>query len=69
MEKNEETNKLKIHMNDSKSIDDVDELIWTIGRKSHFGMSSENIGIKLNSHDQITADEYQNTNVSLTFIL
>ncbi|CAI4269181.1 BFP_1a_G0003720.mRNA.1.CDS.1 [Saccharomyces cerevisiae] len=50
-------------MNDSKSIDDVDELIWTIGRKSHLGMGSENVGIKLNSHDQIIADEYQNTNV------
>ncbi|CAI4777417.1 BGN_3a_G0054550.mRNA.1.CDS.1 [Saccharomyces cerevisiae] len=63
VEKNVETNKLKIHMNDSKSIDDVDELIWTIGRKSHLGMGSENVGIKLNSHDQIIADEYQNTNV------
>ncbi|CAI4054415.1 hypothetical protein SUVZ_16G1970 [Saccharomyces uvarum] len=63
VEKNEETNKLKIHLNDSKFIENVDELIWTIGRKSHLGMGSENVGIKLNSHDQIIADEYQNTNV------
>jgi len=48
---------------------EVDELIWTIGRKSLTGIGLENIGVKTNSHGQIIADDYQNTNIPKIYSL
>ncbi|AOA64332.1 Glutathione oxidoreductase [Komagataella phaffii CBS 7435] len=47
----------------------VDELIWTIGRKSFLGLGLDNIGVKLNDKNQIIVDEYQRTNVPNVYSL
>lgn len=63
IEKDKITNKLQVFLGNGHIIEDVDQLIWTIGRKSLLGLGLENIGIKLNKKDQIIVDEYQNTNI------
>ncbi|CCD25085.1 glutathione-disulfide reductase GLR1 NDAI_0E02680 [Naumovozyma dairenensis CBS 421] len=69
IEKDEMTKKLTIHLNTSEVLEDVDELIWTIGRRSFLGLGLENIGIELNSKQEIITDEYQNTNVPNVYSL
>ncbi|KAH3688914.1 hypothetical protein WICPIJ_000087 [Wickerhamomyces pijperi] len=39
----------------------VDEVIWTVGRRSFLGLGLEHVGVEVNSRDQIVVDEYQNT--------
>lgn len=64
VEKDEKTGKLTVYLNhDGEIIEDVDELIWTVGRKSLLGIGTEDIGLKLNDKGQVIVDEYQNTNV------
>ena len=64
VEKNKETGKLTVYLDhDNEIIEDVDQVIWAIGRKSFLGFGLENVGVKLNDRDQIIVDEYQNTNV------
>ena len=41
----------------------VEELVWTMGRKSLLGIGTENIGLELNEREQVVVDEYQRTNV------
>ncbi|GMG21263.1 unnamed protein product [Ambrosiozyma monospora] len=48
---------------------EVDELIWTIGRRSLIAIQTENIGLKLNSRDQVIVDEFQRTNVPNVYSL
>jgi glutathione reductase (NADPH) len=47
----------------------VDELIWTIGRKSLLGIGTENIGLELNERGQVIVDEYQRSNVPNVYSL
>lgn len=47
----------------------VDELIWTLGRKSLLGIGTDKIGLKLNNNGQIIVDEYQRTNVPNVYSL
>ncbi|EMG47974.1 Glutathione reductase [Candida maltosa Xu316] len=40
---------------------EVDELIWTVGRKSLIDIGLDKVGVKVNDKHQIEADEYQVT--------
>lgn len=41
---------------------EVDELVWTMGRKSLINIGLDKVGVKLNDKEQIDVDEYQRTN-------
>lgn len=69
VEKNESTKQLTVHLDNGKVIENVDDLVWTIGRKSLLGIGLENVGVKLNEREQIVVDEYQNTNVPKIYSL
>lgn len=58
----------KVYLSTGKTLV-VDELIWTIGRKSLLGIGTENIGLQLNSRGQVVVDEYQRTNVPNVYSL
>lgn len=59
----------KVTFANGEVLNNVDCLLWAIGRKSHLGLGLENVGVKLNEKDQIIVDEYQNTNVDGVFAL
>ena len=40
---------------------EVDELVWTVGRKSLVDIGLDLVGVKSNDKDQVIADEYQQT--------
>lgn len=61
VEKNETSGKLTIHLDTKDVIEDVDTLIWTVGRKSLSGIGLEHVNVKLNDREQIVVDEYQNS--------
>lgn len=63
IEKESSTKKLTVHLTNGEILKDVDELIWTMGRRSFVGLGLENVGVKLDEKEQIIVDEYQNTNV------
>lgn len=63
VEKNETTGKLTVHLLNGRILEDVDDLIWTMGRKSMLGIKPENVGLKVNEGLKVVVDEYQNTNV------
>ncbi|KAH3902223.1 glutathione-disulfide reductase GLR1 SCDLUD_002039 [Saccharomycodes ludwigii] len=69
VEKNGDGGKLTITLNDGTVISEVDDIIWTIGRRSLLGIGLENVGVKLNEKEQIVVDEYQRTNVSNIYSL
>ncbi|KAG7192864.1 Glutathione reductase [Scheffersomyces spartinae] len=48
----------KVYLNTGKELI-VDELLWTIGRKSHLNIGLEKIGVELDSKGQVIVDEYQ----------
>ncbi|KAK6200026.1 glutathione reductase [Scheffersomyces amazonensis] len=52
--------KKKVYLGNGKVLE-VDELIWTVGRKSLIDIGLEHVGVKLNDKKQIIADEYQQT--------
>ena len=58
----------KVYLTDNSTLI-VDELIWTMGRKSLLGIGLEKIGVKLNDREQIIVDEYQRTNVENIYSL
>lgn len=62
------TGEKKIYLTNDKTLI-VDELIWTLGRKSLLGIGLENVGVKLNDKDQIIVDEFQRTNVENIYSL
>ncbi|SJM85548.1 probable Glutathione reductase [Zygosaccharomyces bailii] len=64
IDKESSTGKLTVHLDNGTTIDDVDDLIWTVGRKSMLGIGLENVGVKVNDREQVVVDEYQNTNVN-----
>jgi glutathione reductase (NADPH) len=53
-------NKKVVTLINDQSVE-VDEVIWTIGRKSLLGIEVDKVGVKLNDQGQIIADEYQVT--------
>jgi glutathione reductase (NADPH) len=73
VEKDEKTGKLALHYKDSNGegkLEDVDELIWAIGRSPEVeDLGLDKAGVKQNEKGQIIADEYQNTNVENIYSL
>lgn len=73
IEKDEKTGKLTVHYKDSHGsgkLEDVDELIWAIGRQPEVdGLGLETVGVKQDAKGQIIVDEYQNTNVENVYSL
>lgn len=70
VERDDKTGKLTVFLDhDGEIIEDVDTLIWTVGRKSLLGLGTENIGLKLNERGQVIVDEYQRTNVPEVYSL
>lgn len=69
IEKDSITKKLTVTLNTGEILKNVDELIWTMGRRSFLGLGLEDVGVKLNNHEQIIVDEYQNTTVKNIFSL
>lgn len=69
IEKNETTGKLNVHVSSGQKVDDVDAVVWGIGRSSLVGIGLEHLGIKMNGQDQIVVDEYQNTSVPNIYAL
>lgn len=64
VEKDEKTGKLTVFLDhDGEIIENVDTLIWTVGRKSLLGIGTDNVGVKLNERGQVIVDEYQQTNI------
>lgn len=64
VERDEATKKLTVHLDTKEVINDVDSLIWTVGRRSLSGIGLENVGVKTDHRGQIIVDEYQNSSVS-----
>ena len=73
IEKDEKTGKLTLHYKDANGegkLEDVDELIWAIGRSPEVeDLGLEKAGVKQSEKGQIIADEYQNTNVENIYSL
>lgn len=69
VDKDPKSGKLTVYLDNGDVMENVDKLIWTIGRRSLLSMCLENIGVKLNDHDQIITDEYQNTNIPNVYAL
>jgi glutathione reductase (NADPH) len=73
IEKDEKTGKLTVHYEDSNGkgkLEDVDELIWAIGRSPEVeDLGLDKAGIKQNGRGQVVVDEYQNTNVENIYSL
>ena len=73
IEKDKKTGKLTVYYEDaigSGKLEDVDELIWAIGRTPEVeGLGLEKVGIKQDAKDQIVVDEFQNTNVENIYSL
>jgi glutathione reductase (NADPH) len=63
-----EDGSLKLQLDDGSTLE-VDQLIWTIGRRSFLGLGLEDVGVEINSKDQIVVDEYQNTTTKNIFAL
>lgn len=57
-----------VHLKDGTSVE-VDELIWTVGRKSLIDIGLDKVDVKINDKQQIVADEYQVTNNPKIFSL
>lgn len=69
VKKSEISGKLTVTLSNSDIIDEVDELIWTIGRNSFLEFGFENVGVILNEKGNIATDEYQNTTVANIYSL
>ncbi|CCF58232.1 hypothetical protein KAFR_0E00780 [Kazachstania africana CBS 2517] len=63
IDKDATTGKLTVFINDTEVLEGVDQLIWTIGRKSLLDLQVNNIGLKLNDRGQVIVNEYQETNI------
>ncbi|OBA27203.1 glutathione reductase [Hanseniaspora valbyensis NRRL Y-1626] len=59
----------KISFENGEILENIDCLIWAIGRRSHLGLGLETIGVELNDRELIVVDEYQNTNVKDVYSL
>lgn len=67
VEKDEATGKLTIHYEDINGpavLEDVDTLIWAIGRAPETGdLTLDKPGVKTTEKGHVIADDFQNTNV------
>lgn len=67
IEKDEATGKLRVHYEDSNGpgvIEDVDTLLWAIGRAAEVGdLNLQAVGVKQGKKGSVVADEFQNTNI------
>ncbi|KAL3117047.1 hypothetical protein niasHT_005130 [Heterodera trifolii] len=62
VERSETTGKLTVHMTDESKLEDVDKLIWAIGRDPLTAeLNLSDVGIKLMDSGHIKVDDYQNT--------
>ena len=52
--------KKKVFLGNGKTLE-VDELVWTVGRKSLIDLSLDKVGVKLNDKLQVSTDEFQRT--------
>lgn len=73
IEKHESTGKLKVHYEDSNGtgvLEDVDTLIWAIGRKPKTrDLALDGVEIETNGRGHVAADDFQNTNAPNIFSL
>ncbi|KAG0136741.1 hypothetical protein HOY82DRAFT_599008 [Tuber indicum] len=73
IEKDERTGKLRVHYEDSNGtgvLEDVDTLLWAIGRKPNTGdLALDKVGIGRNEKGHVIADDFQNTSVPNIFSL
>ncbi|GEQ69051.1 hypothetical protein JCM33374_g2722 [Metschnikowia sp. JCM 33374] len=60
--------KKKVYLGNGDVLE-VDELIWTVGRKALLDIGLEKVGVKTNESGHIVADEYQQTANSKIFSL
>lgn len=58
----------KVYMGNGESVE-VEELIWTVGRKSLVDIGLDKVGVKTNERNQVTVDEYQQSSNSKIFSL
>lgn len=62
--------KLKLICNNGTENNDIDNLIWAIGRQPQTGaLKLENTGVITDAHGFIQVDDYQNTNIENIFAL
>jgi len=73
IEKDGGTGKLRVHYEDSNGagvLEDVDTLIWAIGRRPKTGdLALDGVEIKKNERGHVVADDFQNTSVPNIFSL
>ncbi|PUU84386.1 hypothetical protein B9Z19DRAFT_1060257 [Tuber borchii] len=73
IEKHEGTGKLRVHYEDSNGtgvLEDVDTLIWAIGRKPKTrDLALDGVEIETNGRGHVAADDFQNTNAPNIFSL
>ncbi|SCU87967.1 LAFA_0E09912g1_1 [Lachancea sp. 'fantastica'] len=69
LEKDDKSGKLTAFLDNGDTIKDVDEVLWTIGRKTQLGFGCEHVGVELNDRQQVIVDEYQNTTASNIYSL
>src|SRR5437879_450494 len=73
IEKDEITGKLRVHYEDSNGtgiLEDVDTLIWAIGRKANAeDLALDEVEIDRNEKGHVFADDFQNTSVPNIFSL
>ncbi|AGO14053.1 AaceriAGR196Wp [[Ashbya] aceris (nom. inval.)] len=68
VDKDPNTGKLTVHLA-GETIEDVDELVWAIGRKSLLAIAPEKVGVKLGEKGHVVVDEYQNTSTKGIYAL
>lgn len=59
---------LKVHLDNGTTLE-VDQLVWSVGRRSFLGLGLEDVGVEVSSHGKITVDEYQNTTAKNIYAL
>ncbi len=65
-----EPGRLSLHAEDGRSLDDLDAVIWAIGRHANTdGLGLEATGVVVNERGDIPVDAWQNTNVSGIYAL
>jgi glutathione reductase (NADPH) len=63
-----ENNTKIVHLNNGDSVK-VDEVVWTVGRKSLLGIGCDKVGVKLDERNNVVTDEYQVTSNPKIFSL
>jgi len=63
--------KKQVTLESGEVIDDVDVLLWAVGRAPHVDLNLESVGVHVESGENphVKVDEYQNTNVPFIYSL